>query len=192
VLAAPVGIHSRRAPFRYPGAGFVDKLIYAVERIAGAAIGILALITVAEATLRYIVAPYNPSLGHLPDGFIIGQTMQGIAICWGIATAVYADRHVTVDVLYTFVGAAWKRVFDITAYTINLAFMATFGFMISYKVLDILRAGEISVELRIPIWAGYIVAAVGIMAAVLMAAARWWQVVVQRRETHHAGMDQLK
>jgi TRAP-type transport system small permease protein len=170
----------------------VERLIYAVERIAGAAIGILALITFTEAMLRYGVAPYYPSWGHIPDGFIFGQTMQGIAICWGIATATYADRHVSVDVLYVIVGDRAKRIFDVLAYSINLAFMAVFGFMISYKVLDILRAGEISVELRVPVWIGYVVAAVGIMAAVLMAAARWWQVVVLHRKAGHMDMDALK
>ena len=59
-----------------------------------------------EAVLRY---GFNT---HIPDGFVIGQTMQGIAICWGIATATYADRQITVDILYEIVGqsgAPWFR-----------------------------------------------------------------------------------
>jgi TRAP-type C4-dicarboxylate transport system permease small subunit len=145
-----------------------------VERTAGYFIGFLALITVAEAVLRY---GFN---SHIPDGFVIGQTLQGIAICWGIATATYADRQVTVDILYELVGPGLKRAFDVAAYTINLLFLSLFGYAITFKVFDILEAGEISAELLIPIWTGYTLASLGILTAVATAAIRWWQVVVQR------------
>jgi len=154
----------------------VNSFVTIVEKTAGYFIGILALITVGEATLRYGFS------SHIPDGFIIGQTLQGIAICWGIATATYADRQITVDVLYEIVGAGTKRVFDIMAYTINLLFMALFGYAITFKVYDILKAGEISAELRIPIWTGYTLASLGILAAVATAAIRWWQVVVLQQK----------
>src|SRR5262245_27192226 len=153
----------------------MNRFIGIVEKTAGYFIGILALITVGEATLRY---GFN---SHIPDGFIIGQTMQGIAICWGIATATYADRQITVDVLYEIVGARTKRAFDLAAQTINLLFMAAFGYAMSFKVYDILKAGEISAELSIPVWTGYTLASLGILAAVATATIRWWLVVVARR-----------
>jgi TRAP-type transport system small permease protein len=134
----------------------------------------VAAITFAEALLRYSLAR------HIPDGFILGQMLQGIAICWGIATTTYADRHVTVDALYTVVGARWQRVFDVTAYTLNFLFFAAFGFMITFKVYDILKAGERSIDLNLPIWGGYLVASLGIMVTLVLAGARWWQVVWNR------------
>jgi TRAP-type transport system small permease protein len=153
----------------------VNSFVTIVEKTAGYFIGILALITVGEATLRYGFS------SHIPDGFIIGQTLQGIAICWGIATATYADRQISVDVLYEIVGPGLKRTFDAIAYTINLLFIALFGYAITFKVYDILKAGEISPELRIPIWTGYTLASLGILAAVATAAIRWWQVVVLQK-----------
>jgi TRAP-type C4-dicarboxylate transport system permease small subunit len=111
---------------------------------------------------------------------VIGQTMQGIAICWGIATATYADRQITVDILYEIVGDRVRRAFDVVAYTINLLFLALFGYAMTFKVFDILRAGEISAELRIPIWTGYTLASLGVLAAVLTAAIRWWQILSKR------------
>ena len=153
----------------------MSNLIAIIERIAGYLVGVLAMITVGEAGLRYI---FN---SHIPDGFLIGQTMQGIAICWGIATATYADRHVTVDILWELASDGVKRAIDATAHTINFAFMALFGLAMSLKVFDIMKAGEISAELRIPIWIGYLVAAVGIVLAVLAAALRWWQVVTGKK-----------
>jgi TRAP-type C4-dicarboxylate transport system permease small subunit len=152
----------------------VNAFIAIVERTAGYFIGILALITVGEAALRY---GFN---SHIPDGFIIGQTLQGIAICWGIATATYADRQVTVDILYELAGAGVKRALDLAAHTINFLFMALFGYAITFKVFDILKAGEISAELRIPIWTGYALASLGVLTAVATAGIRWWQVVLRR------------
>ena len=153
----------------------MNRFIGAVERTAGAFLGLVAVITFAEALLRYSVAR------HIPDGFILGQMLQGIAICWGIATATYADRHVTVDALYTIVNPRWQRIFDVTAYSLNFVFFATFGFMITFKVYDILRAGERSIDLNLPIWAGYLVASIGILVTLVLAGARWWQVVWTRK-----------
>lgn len=161
------------------GAGWgpsnVNTFVTIVERTAGYLIGVLAVITFSEAILRY---GFN---SHIPDGFIIGQTMQGIAICWGIATATYADRQVTVDIMYELVGRHAKRSMDVSAYTINFVFLALFGYAMTYKAFDILAAGEISTELRIPVWTGYMLASFGVLAAVVMAGIRWWQIVVQRR-----------
>ncbi|OGA09806.1 MAG: hypothetical protein A3D95_01970 [Betaproteobacteria bacterium RIFCSPHIGHO2_12_FULL_69_13] len=153
----------------------MNRFIAAVERTAGAFLGLVAAITFGEALLRYTVA------GHIPDGFILGQTLQGVAICWGIATATYADRHITVDVLYAVAGARLRYAIDVAAYSLNLAFFAVFGFMMTFKVYDILKAGEKSIDLALPIWIGYSLAAVGIMVTLVLAGLRWWQVVVLRR-----------
>ena len=104
-----------------------------------------------------------------------------MAICWGIATATYADRHITVDVLYAVAGARLRYAIDVAAYSLNLAFFAVFGFMMTFKVYDILKAGEKSIDLALPIWIGYSLAAVGIMVTLVLAGLRWWQVVVLRR-----------
>jgi len=56
-------------------------------------------------------------------------------------------------------------------------FLAAFGYAISYKVYDIYLAGEISSEIFMPLWIGYTFASIGIIAAVVMAALRWWQVM---------------
>jgi TRAP-type C4-dicarboxylate transport system permease small subunit len=153
----------------------VNRFITIVEKTAGYCIGLLAVITFSEAILRYVFS------SHIPDGFIIGQLMQGIAICWGIATATYADRHITVDVVYAFAPGWVRRLFDAVAYTINLLFLTVFGYAISFKVYDIYLAGEISSEILMPLWIGYIFASFGIIAAVVMAALRWWQVMVLPR-----------
>ena len=155
----------------------MNKIVEGIDKVAGYAIGILALITFCEAILRYVFSK------NIPDGFVMGQMMQGIAICWGIATANYADRHITVDIIWELAGERMRWVMDSIAHTIHLAFMALFGIASSYKVYDILKAGEISSDLRIPLWTGYSLAALGVVAALFMAAIRWAQIVFgMRRE----------
>jgi TRAP-type C4-dicarboxylate transport system permease small subunit len=153
----------------------VQPLVTVVERLAAYFIGLVAILTFVQAVLRYV---FN---AHIPDGFVLGQTLQGIAICWGIATATYADRHISVEVIWTMASSRVRRIFDALAYSLNLAFMAMFGTMISIKVLDILEAGEISTELRIPVWIGYTLASAGIVAATAMALLRWWRVMLAAR-----------
>jgi len=149
----------------------VNKIVEWIDKTAGYAVGFLAVITFTEAFLRYVFSK------SIPDGFAIGQMMQGIAICWGIATANYADRHITVDVIYEFASEKTRWVLDCIAQTINLIFMALFGYASSYKVFDILKAGEVSTDLAIPLWTGYSLAAIGVVAAFFMAAVRWAQIV---------------
>jgi TRAP-type C4-dicarboxylate transport system permease small subunit len=153
----------------------MNRFIAIVETTAGYFIAALAAITFLEAGLRYV---FN---SHIPDGFVIGQLMQGIAICWGIATATYADRHITVDIVYAVARPGLRRFFDIFGYTLNLIFLTVFGYAITFKVYDIYEAGQISSEILMPIWYGYSLASVGIVAAVIMAALRWWQVVFQHQ-----------
>ena len=153
----------------------MNRFISIIEKTAGYFIGVLAAITFAEAVLRYV---FN---SHIPDGFVIGQLMQGIAICWGIATATYADRHITVDIVYTVAPHWMRRTFDIFGYTLNLVFLTVFGCAITYKVYDIYHAGQISSEILMPLWYGYTLASIGIVVAVILAALRWWQVVFQHK-----------
>lgn len=103
------------------------------------------------------------------------------------ATATYADRHISVDIVYEFSGGATKRIYDVTGYTVNLLFLGMFGYAITFKVFDILEAGEISNDLSIPLWTGYTFASLGILAAFAMAAIRWWRVVVAGRGGASAG-----
>lgn len=153
----------------------MDKFIAIVEKIAGYFIGFLAVIVFSEAILRYV---FN---SHIPDGFVLAQMTQGIAICWGIAATTYADRHISVDLVYAVAPKGVRRGLDVFSSTIMLLFLMAFGYATIFKVFDIYGAGESSSELLIPTWIGYMFAAFGILAAVLMGAIRWYQVVFLKR-----------
>ncbi|MGE3246610.1 MAG: TRAP transporter small permease [Beijerinckiaceae bacterium] len=162
----------------------LERITTIIEQIAGYFIGILAIITFTAAVLRYVFNSF------IPDGFIVAQTLQGIAICWGIGTAIYADRHITVDLIYASAGQTYRRICDVTAQVLNLLFMVLFAYASVFKVFDIRAAGEISDDLRFPLWFGYSLAMAGIVAALLLAGIRTWQVIfapdqLQRNEGGH-------
>jgi hypothetical protein len=75
----------------------------------------------------------------------------------------------------------------VAAYTIHVLFAALFGAAMTFKVYDILRAGEISSELRIPVWMGYTLASIGIVVAFATAFIRWAQVVFGHSSTEAEG-----
>lgn len=153
----------------------MNRFVVVVETVAGYFIGLLALITVFEAALRYIFRE------HIPDGFVVGQLMQGIAICWGIGTATYADRHISVDVVYLLTPKPVRRGLDVIGYTLLMIFMLLFAYGSTYKVFDSFHAGEVSSELHIPMWTGLTLATLGVLAATVLACLRWWQYVFLRR-----------
>lgn len=157
----------------------MERISNAIERTAGYFIGILAIITFTAAVLRYVFNAF------IPDGFIVAQTLQGIAICWGFGTAIYADRHITVDILYATSGHTYRRICDITATVLNFLFMVLFAYATVFKVFDIRAAGEISDDLRIPLWIGYSLAAAGIVAALVMAGIRSWQMIFHPERALH-------
>lgn len=153
----------------------MQRFVVIVETVAGYFIGLLAVITVFEAALRYIFRE------HIPDGFVFGQLLQGVAICWGIGTATYADRQIQVDVVYVLTPQPVRRALDLTGYTLNLVFMLFFAWGTTYKVFDTMRAGQVSSELHIPMWTGYVFASLGVLAATVLACLRWWQFITGRR-----------
>jgi hypothetical protein len=73
-----------------------------------------------------------------------------------------------------------RRSFDLLGYTLNVAFMMLFAYGITYKVFDTLNAGDVSADLHVPLWTGYAVASLGVIAATILACLRWWEVVVRR------------
>ena len=65
--------------------------------------------------------------------------------------------------------------------SLTLFMRMLFAFGITYKVFDTLNAGDVSADLHVPMWTGYALASLGIIAATILACLRWWQVVFRPR-----------
>jgi TRAP-type C4-dicarboxylate transport system permease small subunit len=147
----------------------VDRFILAVEKIAGAFLGVVAMLTFVSAVLRYVFS------SAIPDGFILACMFQGIAIFWGIASTTYEGKHIVVDILWEASGPAARRAIDIVATLITAAFLVVFAWMLYAKVVSTYEGNQISNELGFQLWPYYLLASLGIACAAVLALIRVWR-----------------
>jgi TRAP-type C4-dicarboxylate transport system permease small subunit len=144
-----------------PRRGVMEIFVLWVERLAGVFLFLVALTTVVTVVSRkgFDVSP--------PDSFDVARLLLGIAICWGIASSCYRNGHIMVDVVWELAGPRWKRVIDITATSIVLAFMAAFAWMLGDAVAGTYAANIGTVEMKMPVWPFHAIAELGIVSATI-------------------------
>lgn len=144
----------------------MQKFIANVERLAGLFLLLVALLTAATVTLRYLFAI------QIPDWFDFAKLAQAVAIFWGIAAATYRNDHINVDLVWENAGATGRRRIDLTATLIVAGALAVFAWMVCSKVLDTLNTGQVTSDLRLPLWPFYGLAGAGIVAAFVLSLVR--------------------
>lgn len=138
----------------------------AIDMTAGVLLGAVALLTFLEAVLRYLF------IYHLPDAYSLAGHAQGIAIMWGIASATYAGRHITVDLVHDALPPRGRRRLEMVATLISAGFLAAAAWMAWQKVERSSRSWETTSDLRLSVWIFVAVAAAGLSVAVVMALLR--------------------
>lgn len=151
---------------------FIDK----VELIAGLLLGAIALLTFAAVMLRWL---FNYGL---PDAFDFSRLLLGTAMFWGIALAGFHNRHIQVDGFWELAPAWGRRLIDIFATTVTLAFMALFAWMLESKVTSVFLSNEQTFDLRLPVWPFHAVAALGIALASLLLLLRLIRLLTSKEE----------
>ena len=137
----------------------MERTVLWVERVAGASLAAIALLVFAAVVLRATLSI------NVPDNFDFSRYLQGIAIFWGLAVATYRNAHILVDVVWELSGTAGRRLIDLFASTVSLIFMAIFAWMLLARFPSVLRAHQLTSDLKLPIWPFYAIAAIGIVAA---------------------------
>ena len=137
-----------------------------IEVTAGLFLAFVTALTFLSVILRYVFS------APIPDSFDIGRLLIGIVVFWGIAVAGYRDEHIQMDVLWSWVGAAGKRVIDLFAMSCSLAAMAVFARMLVDKIVTTFETTSQTFDLRLDIWPFYAVAWLGIVAATALLAVR--------------------
>lgn len=140
----------------------MNRLLDRVELVAGLLLLAVALLTFATVMLRWL---FNFGL---PDSFDLSRMMLGTAMFWGIALAGFHNRHIQVDGLWETAPPWGKRLIDIFATLITLAFFALFAWMVKDKVISVYASHEQTFDLRLPLWPLYAVAALGVVLAALL------------------------
>lgn len=158
----------------------MKRLVAATETVAAVFLLLIALLTAANVTLRDLFA------WQIPDWFDGTKMLMGIALFWGIAVATYHGGHIAVDIVWEHLQRRGRRLLDMVAGVITLAFLAPMAWMVFSKVLA--SGTQATTDLRIPLMWFTTVAACGGVAGALLALARLWHVA--RGDEDGAGDDE--
>lgn len=148
------------------------RILAAIETVAALSLLIVALVTSVNVTLRDLFSV------QIPDWFDGSKLLMAIALFWGVAIATYHAGHICVDVLWEHLGPPARRVLDIVAAAITLAFLAPMAWMVWSKVLA--SGTQATTDLRLPLVWFTSIAAAGAVAAVLLATLRLVELVRTR------------
>lgn len=142
----------------------LGKILAFTESVAALFLLLVAALTFFNVCVRYLFHT------QIPDWFDLSKQLQAIAILWGIALATYRGSHICVDILWEHCGVAWRRRIDLFATAVTLLLLAPMAWMIWIMVGNM--GTEVTSDLRLPLRYFYSIAAVGAVAAAILAAKR--------------------
>ncbi|MFO1361912.1 MAG: TRAP transporter small permease [Burkholderiales bacterium] len=144
----------------------MERVVLWVERIAGASLAAVALLVFAAVVMRDLLGT------NLPDNFDFSRYLQAIAIFWGLAVATYRNAHILVDVVYEMAGTGLRRGIDLFATAVSTLFMGLFAYMLVVRFPSVVREQQVTSDLGLYVWPFFVVAALGIVAAAVVAVIR--------------------
>jgi len=150
----------------------LDKILAITESVAAFFLLLVAVLTFSNVCIRYLFQT------QIPDWFDLSKQFQAIAILWGIALTTYRGNHICVDILWEHSGSAWRRRIDLIATGVTLLLLAPMAWMIWTMVGNM--GSEATSDLRIPLHYFYTIAAVGAVAAAILAAKRMLKLYAER------------
>ncbi len=150
----------------------LDKILAFTESVAALFLLLVAALTFFNVCVRYLFDT------QIPDWFDLSKQLQAIAILWGIALATYRGSHICVDLLWEHCGKAWRRRIDIFATSVTLLLLAPMAWMIWIMVGNM--GSEATSDLRLPLHYFYSIAAVGAVAAAILAGKRILALIADR------------
>lgn len=151
----------------------VDRAVGAIEVTAACFLAAVGALTFVSVILRYLFA------WAIPDTYDISRLLLAILIFWGMAGTGYRGEHITVDLLWGALGARARRALDVFSNLVTLLAMAVFAFMMWHKVFDTRADHLLTFDLHQPVWIYYLVAWLGLAAAVLLLALRVYRLALR-------------
>lgn len=142
----------------------MKRLLAATETVAAVFLLLIALLTAANVALRDLLSV------QIPDWFDGTKMLMAIALFWGIAVATYHAGHIAVDIVWEHLKPPGRRVLDIVASIVTLAFLVPMAWMVFSKVLA--SGTQATSDLRLPLMWFTGIAACGAVAGAVLALAR--------------------
>lgn len=140
----------------------MDQIISAIEKTAAISIAVVALLIFFTAVLRYGFS------WNVPDGFDFARYLQGIAIMWGLTVATWRNGHITVDILWETASPKLKWWIDLVAGLIATMFFVCFAWAFLNRLPSMVGSGQVTSDMRLPIWPFYVCATFGVVATALV------------------------
>jgi TRAP-type transport system small permease protein len=144
----------------------LDRLVDGIERMAAIFLAVITALMFVSVFLRYLFS------WSIPDSYDFMRLMLGVVILWGLASVSYRGEHITVDLLWGLLPRAARRALDVFANAVTLVAIGFFAWMMGSKVLSTRTDNVLTYDLQHPVWVYYLVAWIGLAAAVLLLAVR--------------------
>ncbi|HEX6019822.1 MAG TPA: TRAP transporter small permease [Burkholderiaceae bacterium] len=151
----------------------VDRAIGAIEVTAACFLAAVGALTFVSVILRYLFS------WAIPDTYDISRLLLAILIFWGMAGTGYRGEHITVDLLWGAFGPRARRALDVFSNLVTLLAMAVFATMMWHKVFDTRADHLLTFDLHQPVWIYYLVAWLGLAAAVVLLALRVYRLALR-------------
>ena len=165
------------------GRNAMDRFIDGIEKTAAAFLAAVTALTFVSVFLRYIF------VWTIPDSYDLISLGLGILIFWGIASASYRSEHITVDLLYGASPQWLKRAMELFADFVTLGSLIVFTWMVGLKVINTYNDHVATFDLRQPVWVYYMIAWIGLAAAIVLMVIRTIRIDILRRpEPTHSDM----
>jgi C4-dicarboxylate transporter, DctQ subunit len=138
------------------------KIGRAASLTAGAALAIVMLLTVSSVLLRAIRI-------NVPDALDFSSLFMGVAIFWGIASTFLDDSNVRVEFVGASLGENARRAVLAVANSIAFLFIAFMAYASWGNLQTALHGGEVTPQLRIPLWPFICLAWLGLCVSAIVA-----------------------
>lgn len=135
----------------------------AATALAAVSLALVALFTALSVILR--AAGLN-----LPDAIEFSSLFMAVAVFWGMVGAVQKDELIKVEFLSAVLHPALSRAVKLIAAGITFLFFLAMAYGGMRQVALVLSSGEVTPELRVPLWPFLALALTGLLAVAFSAA----------------------
>jgi len=102
----------------------------------------------------------------VPDAFDLSTLTMAIVVFWGLSVAVHRDEHIRVQLFEKMLSARMRALLDLISQLVVISFFGLLAWLAFGKLVSVFRGGEVTTDLRLPIWIPYAAAWLGLALAV--------------------------
>jgi TRAP-type C4-dicarboxylate transport system permease small subunit len=141
----------------------LDLLQKAQTRLAGAALVLMMMVTVADVAMRYLLN--RP----LHGSYDLVEAMLVIVVFHGMAAGFFRRANIVIDIVDTLVGARLTAVLIRISDLLSLGALAIFAWAMAGPARQAFDYGDLKIDLGLPVYILWLVALTGMAGTILCA-----------------------